>query len=66
MAGAKELILDDSYGIVMENNKLETVKTALETAFADSCVRIKGEEKTYHRLESYFTWGKVADKLLNL
>lgn len=64
--GAKELILDDSYGIVMENNKLETVKTALETAFADSCVRIKGEEKTYHRLESYFTWGKVADKLLNL
>ena len=43
--GAKELILDDSYGIVMENNKLETVKTALETAFADSCVRIKGEEK---------------------
>ena len=30
--GAKELILDDSYGIVMENNKVGNSKTALRNS----------------------------------
>lgn len=64
--GAKELVLDKSYGIIIKDNDLITVKEALEKAFSDPDIRLKGVEKTYHRLETYFTWEKIAERIIGL
>ena len=64
--GAKELVLDESYGIIMDNNDEKTVKYALQHAFADPRSREEGIEKTYQRLVTYFTWDKIAEKIVRL
>lgn len=64
--GAKELICDDSYGIIMDNNDLCTVKRGLEKAIANKEGRENAVELVYQRLQKCFTWEKVAEKLIDM
>ena len=64
--GAKELLIDDKYGMVLENNRLETVQGALEKAVEDSDMRRTGTELTYTRLRKLFTWERAAERVMEL
>lgn len=64
--GAKELVLDEKHGIIMEDNNLPTVIKALQKSLQDRKIREQGIELTYQRLQKYFTWDKVAEKVMKL
>lgn len=64
--GAREIILDDTYGMIIENNDLDTVERALEKAVLDPELRKTAVELAYKCLKKNFTWDIVADKVINL
>lgn len=64
--GSQELIPDDSYGIIMNDNQPETIRKALEKALEDGDARDHAVEKTKARLKEYFTWDKTADQVHDL
>lgn len=64
--GAKELILDEQYGIIMKSNDEKTVEKALRLAIEQKDSRENAVELTYNRLKDNFTWEKVAQKIVDL
>lgn len=64
--GAREMILDDNYGMIIENNDLDTVEHALEEAVLNPGLRETAVELAYESLRRGFTWDIVADKLIAL
>lgn len=64
--GARELLLDDSYGMVLDKNDVETVQKALETAIENPGMREKGAALTYDCLSNHFTWDIVSDQVIDL
>ena len=64
--GTKELVAGEEYGIVMENNSVESIYEALEKAAGNTILREKGQEMCYNRLKNKFTWGKTVDELERL
>lgn len=64
--GAKELIIDDSYGIIMEDNTTESVRAHLEKVLDDDVYRTDAEDKSYDRLVRYFTWDATAEKVMQI
>lgn len=64
--GAKELIVDDSLGIIMKDNCKETIEMALKKALADETERNKAVQKALILLNKEFTWEKAADKIEEL
>lgn len=65
--GAKELLLDDTYGIVIDKNDTDTVYQAINQAIniPDSTLD-KSVMKTYTRLKQNFTWNITVKKILSL
>ncbi|MEE1196047.1 MAG: glycosyltransferase family 4 protein [Lachnospiraceae bacterium] len=61
--GAKELILNDEYGMVMKDNRPETVLQALSSVLSQKNMRERAVEKTYQRLKDNFIWEKTAEKV---
>lgn len=61
--GAKELILNDEYGMVMKDNRPETVLHALSSVLSQNKMRESAVEKTYCRLKDNFIWEKTAEKV---
>lgn len=64
--GAKELIINDDYGIIMQSNSTckiydSIIKVIENREWAESAV-----EKTYNRLIQNFTWDKAADKIVQI
>ena len=64
--GAKELLINEEYGMVLDDNSLETVQRALERAAEAPEKREKGAELTLTRLRELFTWDRVAERLMEL
>ena len=64
--GAVELIIDDNYGMIIDNNDIQTVIRAIEKAIAQKDKRRRAVELTYDRLKELFTWDKVADKIMKI
>lgn len=64
--GAKELIVDESYGIVLEDNNALTVKDAIAGVIDRPKYRREASERTYCFLGEKFTWDVVAEKVMNL
>lgn len=64
--GARELLPDDSYGIVIEHNDMDSVYHALKEALSDQRKREVGIDKTYQRVANNFTWKHTADKVIVL
>lgn len=64
--GARELLIDDSYGTVLEDNEISTIERALSEVMEDPQDRAVAVEKTYQYLISHFTWEITADKVLGM
>ena len=64
--GAKELLINEEYGMVLDDNRLETVQRALERAVEAPEKREKGATLTLARLRELFTWDRVAERLMEL
>ena len=61
--GAKELLIDDSYGIIMKDNKASTIKASLEKAVALGDERQRAIKLAQVRVNSHFTWDIIAQKV---
>lgn len=61
--GAKELILDESYGMIMSDNYTGTIVDALTKALGSPGYRQKAVERTYARLKEEFTFDRTAEKI---
>lgn len=61
VGGAKELILSDDYGIIMNNNSVENIMEAIKKSL-DSEYRERAVENAYKALLENFTWDKTAEK----
>lgn len=66
VGGAKELVNDKSLGILLDDNTVEKVASALEKALSDEKFRANATQKCYDRLLECFTWEKTAEKLEGL
>ena len=64
--GAKELILDDSYGIIMKENTERVIRENLEKILDNEKYCQMAEEKSYDRLTKYFTWDATAAKVMQI
>lgn len=61
-----ELIKDDSYGTILEDDSCRCIEDGLSYAITHPVERKAGAEKTYRRLSSAFTWKETADKIQSL
>lgn len=61
--GTKELIKNEEYGIVMEDNSVKNIYHALKKALQDDTKRKKAQELSYERLKKEFTWERTTDNL---
>lgn len=61
--GAKELILDESYGIIMKDNSAELIYENLQKVLNNPEYMETATEKSYQRLKEFFTWDATVLKL---
>ena len=61
-----ELITDDRYGIIIEDNRLHFVKEALEKVIDDANYRKTSANNVYKRVIENFTWKQCVDELENV
>lgn len=64
--GAKELLINDSYGTVIPDNREEYLFEAIKDVIDDTSHRMKAVESTYERVITHFTWeivGKEVEKI---
>lgn len=59
--GAKELILNRDYGMILLDNQTERLLESLQAAIADPEGRSRAAELCYQRLKENFTWKVTAD-----
>ena len=64
--GAKELLIDEQYGIIMRDNTVESIQKNLEKVIEDDAYRTQAECKSYDRLVKYFTWDATAEKVMQI
>lgn len=64
--GSRELIVDDSYGIIMPNNQIATIGKAIEQAVHLGKDRIEAIDKTKKHLLENFTWDIITQKVQEL
>ena len=64
--GSVELITDDRYGIIIEDNRLHFVKEALERVINDTNYRKTSANNAYKRVIENFTWKQCVDELENV
>lgn len=63
--GAKELLPDDTYGIVIENNDLDSVYNAINKAL--KCQnREEAVNKVYKRIKEKFTWEVTSETIMDI
>ena len=61
--GSRELIINDEYGIILEENNPENLAAAIRKAAADPVYRRKAAQNAYDRLCELFTWERICDKV---
>lgn len=64
--GAKEVILDSTYGTIMKNNDKDEIREMLLKAISDSKRRETAVEKSYERVCNKFTWQQTAEDLTKI
>ena len=64
--GSKELIPDDSYGAILENNTVEEIAKAIARAASEASYRSSAAEKAYQRLCERFTWDRTSEQVLEI
>ena len=63
--GAREVILNDDYGLVIENNDEESVYNALKFAIQNKKRKV-ATELTYKIVENNFTWEVTSNRIIKL
>lgn len=61
--GTKELIKDEKYGIVMDDNSVENIYNAFKKALQNDDERIEAQKLCYAWLKQNFTWKTTTDNL---
>ncbi len=64
--GARELLPNDDYGIVMQNNTTEDIMKAIRKAARDPQYRIEASEKAFDMVSRRFTWPIICDQLIGI
>lgn len=64
--GSKELIIDESFGMILSENTVEKIMEAIEYAAVNEEYREKAIEKTYSKLCQQFTWKSTADEVIRI
>ena len=64
--GAKELITDKDYGIILEENTADCLYDAIMSVLDEKEYREKAIALCYDRVVNNYTWKHTADALLNL
>lgn len=63
--GAKELVKDDSYGIMMNDNKPETIEKAIVKAL-DTDYRRMAVQNCYAEARENYSWKSIAEKIVQM
>ena len=61
--GSKELVINDNYGTIIENNSEELLLPALENVILNKDKRKTATDLSYKRLCENFTWDTVESKV---
>ena len=61
--GAKEILINDDYGTIIDNNSEELLYPAIKEAILNENQRQKGIENTYLKLCKDFTWDVASKKI---
>ena len=64
--GSRELILDDSYGTILEENTAQTIAAAIKRAVLDPDYRQSAARKAHERLCDTFTWEQTSDNVIRI
>ncbi|WP_195980087.1 glycosyltransferase family 4 protein [Clostridium butyricum] len=64
--GSKELVLNNEYGIILEDNSVGELIQQLKNSISNSSYRKKAKEATYKRCIEKFTWDIIAKKVEEL
>ncbi len=64
--GAKELVLDESMGILLDGNNVDKLAAALKKAAADPEYRKSAADKCFDLLTERFVWKRTAQELMKL
>ena len=62
--GSKEMILNDSYGIIMNDNKPETIEKAIDKAMEIN-YRERAVENCFKEVENNYSWEEIAKKIVS-
>lgn len=63
--GSKELISDNSYGTILQENTVQELMKEIDYISQDTELRKKVTEKTYKKMCEKFTWEKTIDLFLD-
>lgn len=64
--GTSEIIIDDSYGILLKENTINNIEEALLKACRDKTYRQKCVDNAHKRLLDNFTWDKTCEKVIDI
>ena len=62
--GSKEVIIDKSYGVIMDKNDIKEIETKIIEAIEDKQMRVTAADKLYNRVINEFTWANTAHNLI--
>ena len=63
--GSKEIILDNTFGIIFDQNNEQELQEKLLFAIENKSIRKSAIEKAYAKVLNEFTWSNTAEKLIN-
>lgn len=64
--GSKELILDGTYGAILKENTPEEIAQVFMRAINEPDYRHSAIDKTYRRLNEFFTWDYTANRVMQI
>ena len=64
--GTAEMISDGSFGILIKDNTVENLTSALSKAIGDESYRTSCTENAYQKLMQTFTWSNTCNALLDI
>lgn len=60
IAGNEELVLDNTTGLLVESENIESLRTALRSLLTDTSLRQKMGEASRQRVEQHYSWENTA------
>lgn len=64
--GAKEVIPDRSYGVIMEKNDIKEIYIKIMEALDNAPMRADVSKRLYNRVINKFTWSNTANQLIKI